>query len=242
MPEFIVYAAFIIFAFFAGTLATLAGFGSSTLLVPVAVMFLPLRQAIFLVACFHLFNNIFKVRAFYKDIDRRVAFLFGLPSIIFAFTGAVFLSKVSADTTQILIGAFLMAFCIYSWLRPEFKLHKKDYNAVIGGSASGFLAGLIGMGGAIRSAFLVAFDLPKTVYVGTSAIIAFVIDCTRVPTYIVTGGVRLDRSLALLPFLIASAYFGVKLGKVLLDRIDQKTFRKVVLVALFLVALKLLVS
>ena len=36
------------------------------------------------------------------------------------------------------------------------------------------LAGLIGLGGAIRSTFLVAFNLPKEVYIGTSALIAFV--------------------------------------------------------------------
>ena len=53
---------FLIASFVAAIVATLAGFGSSTLLVPVALMFMDVGTAVFLVACFHLFNNIFKVK------------------------------------------------------------------------------------------------------------------------------------------------------------------------------------
>ena len=73
MTELLPYAGFIAFSFVAAIVATLAGFGSSTLLIPIAIMFMPLRQAIFLVACFHLFNNIFKIKAFHTDINKKTA-------------------------------------------------------------------------------------------------------------------------------------------------------------------------
>jgi uncharacterized membrane protein YfcA len=239
MTEILPYIGFIAASFIAAGVATLAGFGSSTLLIPIAIMFMPLRQAIFLVACFHLFNNIFKVRAFYADIEKRVAFLFGIPSIIMSFAGAMLISVLHADIIKILIAVFLMVFSVYSWFKPDFKIKSNDRNAVIGGASSGFFAGLIGLGGAIRGMFLLAFGLPKSVYIGTSAVIALAIDCTRVPTYVLTGSVGEKSGFFLIPFLVISAYFGVKVGKRNLERIDQETFKKIVLIALFLVAVKL---
>ena len=75
---------------------------------------------------------------------------------------------------------------------------------------SGFLAGLIGIGGAVRSMFLLAFNLPKEVYVATAALIAFVIDLTRIPTYLFTGAVENHSYYSLLPLLIIIAYLGVR--------------------------------
>jgi uncharacterized membrane protein YfcA len=120
-------------------------------------------------------------------------------------------------------------------------MQETRFNAILGGSCSGLLAGLIGLGGAIRSAFLIAFQLPKEVYVGTSAMVAFVIDLTRIPTYLVTRIVQDTSSYVLLPFLVVSAYLGVRTGKELLGRIEQETFRKVVFIALILVGISLLI-
>jgi len=49
---------FLLAAYVAAVIATVAGFGSSTILIPVAIFFMDLKTAVFLVACFHLFNNL----------------------------------------------------------------------------------------------------------------------------------------------------------------------------------------
>jgi len=235
------YVIFLIASFFAATGATLAGFGSSALLIPVAFSFFDLRTAIFLVACFHLFNNLFKIRLFWKKIDFRTFFNFGIPSICFAFGGAALIAILPIDVISKILAVFLIMYAVYSLFKPKLAVKKSQWTAILGGSLSGFFAGLIGLGGAIRSSFLVAFDFPKEVYVATSAMIAVVIDFTRIPTYILTGSVQARSELYLIPFLIVSAYFGVKLGKILLSRIDQQTFRRIVSIALLLVGLKLLI-
>ena len=61
---------FIIVSFFVAVIATLAGFGSSTLMVPIAVIFMDIKTAVFIVACFHLFNNSFKIK-----MDKKILFL-----------------------------------------------------------------------------------------------------------------------------------------------------------------------
>lgn len=231
---------FLITSYLAACAATIAGFGSSALLIPVAIFFMEIKTAIFVIAVFHLFNNLFKVRFFWSKIDFRTFFLFGIPSIFMAFCGAALISILPIHIIRVVLGAFLILYSGYSFVKPDFRVHKSEKNAVLGGSLSGLLAGLIGLGGAIRSAFLIGFNLPKDVYVGTSALIAVVIDMTRIPTYLVTGSVGYDPHLYLIPFLIVCAYFGVRTGKLLLHRINQKTFRRFVLAALFLIGLRIL--
>lgn len=231
---------FLIASYGAAVAATLAGFGSSALLVPVAILFMDIKTAVFVVAVFHLFNNVFKARFFRKSIDIKIFLLFGIPSILMAFAGAILISHISLGVVKIVLGAFLIVYAVYSFVKPEFGVKESRLSAFIGGTLSGFFAGLIGLGGAIRGAFLTAFNLPKEIYVATSAMIAVVIDTTRIPTYLITRTVQ-DRSCyVLLPFLCVMAYFGVNTGKALLQKINQDTFRRIVGIALFAVGVKML--
>jgi len=231
---------FLLAAYVAAVAATIAGFGSSTVLIPVAMFFMDLKTAVFLVACFHLFNNLFKIRLFFTKIDFRLFWRFGIPSIIFAFLGARCITLLPVELLAKIIAIFLILFSAFSFLKPDMKSKQSHFNTFLGGSLSGFLAGLIGMGGAIRSMFLLAFDLPKEIYIATAALIAFVIDLTRIPTYLLTGAVEDHFYYSLLPVLIIIAYLGVRTGKGLLGKINQDVFRRIVLGALLLVGIRLL--
>jgi hypothetical protein len=96
------------------------------------------------------------------------------------------------------------------------------------------------MGGAVRSLFLSAFDLPKSVYIATGGAIALVIDTTRLTTYFLHGE-RLEKLIlwGMLIFIPAS-FLGAKTAQLVVNKIPQKYFRVVVVVFLLLVAVKLL--
>jgi len=94
--------------------------------------------------------------------------------------------------------------------------------------------------GLLRTLTPEELGLPKEVYVATAALIAFVIDLTRIPTYLWTGLVKESTYYVLLPVLVVIAYGGVKTGKVLLGKVNQDIFRKIVLTVLMLIGLKLL--
>jgi len=231
---------FLLAAYIAAIFATIAGFGSSMVLIPVAMFFMDLKTAVFFVACFHLFNNLFKVRLFFTKIDFKLFWLFGIPSIIFAFLGARFITVLPVELLVQILAIFLILFSCGTFFKPNIKIKQNSFNALLGGGLSGFLAGLIGMGGAVRSMFLVTFGLPKEVYVATGALIAFVIDLTRIPTYLWTGVVSNHAYYALLPILVIIAYLGVRTGKSLLGKINQEIFRKIVLGTLLLVGIRML--
>ena len=73
------------------------------------------------------------------------------------------------------------------FIKPDFKIKANRLTAATGGALSGFMAGIFGMGGAVRSLFLSAFNLQKEVYIVTGAAIAIVIDITRLGTYLSKG-------------------------------------------------------
>jgi len=234
------YTIFIICSFFAAFVATIAGFGSSTLLIPAALYFMDFQTAVFIVACFHLFNNLFKVKLFANGIDFKIAREFGLMSIIFAFIGARCINYFPTENLKVSIAIFIIAFSFYSLFNPSFTIKANFNNSLLGGILSGFLAGLIGLGGAIRTAFLIHYGMKKEVYIATAALIALLVDFTRIPTYILQGSVQSPQHYVLLPILIISAFLGVKLGKKYIDKIDQGLFKKLVFSGLILLGLSII--
>jgi uncharacterized membrane protein YfcA len=93
------------------------------------------------------------------------------------------------------------------------------------GASYGFLAGIFGIGGAVRSVFLSAFGLPKAVYIATSGAIAPAIDSMRIAAYL-AGGSSLEPSIlsGLILFILASL-IGSIMGKRVVERIPQENFR-----------------
>ena len=224
----------------AATVGTLTGFGSSTIMLPVIILFFPLPQALLFVGIIHWFNDIWKIILFKKGVHWKLLLGFGIPGIIASFLGASLAITIPTQILSQILGALLIAYVLLLAIKPTFKLAQTNLTSVSGGSLSGFFAGIFGLGGAIRGLFLSAFDLPKSVYIFTSGAIALVIDSTRLVTYYV-GGVRLSPLLTtgFLLFIPASLV-GAKIAKRVVNKIPQNKFRTVIALFLFLVGIKLL--
>lgn len=232
---------FFILAFLAEFAGTIAGFGSSTLLMPLAVFFFEFPVALTLVAFFHLFGNIGRISFFKHSFDKRIFLLFGIPSIFLTILGAFLVAFISQPLLKVLLGTFLLGYAIFSFVKETFKLKTTIPNCIIGGSLSGFFAGLIGTGGALRGAFLTAFHLEKSVYIATAAAIALVVDLTRIPVYVLNKFLPPNQYL-LLPFLAVIALAGAFAGKKAVSSLHQKLFRKIVLACIALVSIQLLIE
>src|SRR3990172_1380009 len=178
---------FFLTALFAEIVGTIAGFGSSTILLPLATFFFNFTTALALVAFFHLFGNLSRVGFFRAGLDKETILKFGIPSVIFSIIGALLVKYVSQDLLKGILGIFLLIYSTTFLLKENLQIKKSLVNALLGGSLSGFLAGLIGTGGALRGAFLNSFNLPKDRYIATAAAIALAVDITRLPVYVVQG-------------------------------------------------------
>jgi hypothetical protein len=218
----------------AATIGTITGFGTSTLMIPVLVTFLPPVEAIFLVAIIHWFGDVWKVALFRKGFNLRLLALFGAVGLATSYLGAA--ASIVADERILLrfLGAFLAGYALFLMLRSRFRVPARNLAALTGGALSGFFAGMFGIGGAIRSMFLTAFDLPKAVYIATAGAIGLLVDSTRIITYL-AGGATLPSELryGLLLFIPVS-FVGARVAKRIVDKVPQDRFR--FLVAAFLLA------
>jgi uncharacterized membrane protein YfcA len=229
-------------AFIAEIIGTMAGFGAATVLTPIAAWFMDIRTAIAVVAVFHLFGNASRLVFFGRHIRWRIWARFGLPGVLCGILGAAVASRLPSAAIALAFGAFLL---IYVWLSVRAPSGRRlpDRPLVLtgGGILSGFIAGLLGTGGAIRSACLLVFGLPKEAYIGTSAAIALVVDATRLPVYL-AGGFLPPQMAPVLAGLLAAAFSGAWVGQRLVRRVSAAVFRRVVLAMLALMGVKLLVD
>ena len=231
---------FLIIAFVSEVIGTVAGFGSSTIALPISLLFLDFKTAIILVAFLHIFGNIGRIGFFRFGFDKTILLKFGIISVLFSLAGALLVNYTPQAVLKGTLGIFLIIYSFVSW-SGTFRLKASNATALAGGMLSGFLAGLIGTGGALRAMFLNAFQLPKERYIATAAAIALAVDATRIPVYI-SGG-YLDNNLYwLVPLIFILAIAGSFTGKKIVDRIPQNFFRRIVLLAIFIVGFKFVID
>lgn len=226
--------------FFAALVGTVTGFGTSMIMVPVLAMFFPPLEAIFFVAIIHLFNDVWKVALFRAWFHGKLIILFGVTGIIGSYIGASFSVQVDQFFLARALGAFLIGYAGFLIYHSKFKVTPTSAIAVAGGAISGFSAGLIGIGGAVRGAFISAFDLPKAVYIATAGAIGIMIDSTRIIAYAVNGVGFPPRLWWGMLLFIPLSFLGAEAAKKIVDRISQRTFRMVIALFLFAVGIKLL--
>lgn len=227
--------------FFAGIIGTITGFGISTIMVPVVLLFLPLPETLLFVGVVHWFGDLWKMYFFKKGIDWKLLIFFGVPGVLTAFLGATLVLKLPSQFLSQIVGAVLIAYVLFLLARPSFKIKRNAVAAGLGGAGSGFLGGLTGVGGgALRAIVLTAFNVPKSTYIFTSGLLGAVIDASRVATYFLTG-IRISPllSLGLIAFIPASLA-GAWVAKGIVEKIPQGTFRGIVAIFLLLLGIKFL--
>jgi uncharacterized membrane protein YfcA len=224
----------------ASGIGTMTGFGTSTIMVPIMLLFYPVPQTLFFVGIIHFFGNVWKLLLFRKGVMWRLILSFGVPGVAATFLGASLVFDVPAAVLSRILGSFLIIYVIYLFAKSSFKVKPNLIFGACGGALSGFFAGIFGIGGAVRGLFLTAFDLPKAVYIATAGSIALFIDATRLTTYFSKGARLPDMLLCGLPLFIPASFIGAAITKRIVDRIPQEHFRKIIAVFLLLMGIKLL--
>jgi uncharacterized membrane protein YfcA len=227
---------FLILALLAEILGTVGGFGSSVFFVPIGNFYFDFHSVLGLTALFHLASNLSKLLLFKKGIDKEILLRLGIPAVVFVVLGSWSLRYLDTDILQVVLGIFLVAFSLLFLLKKQLVLKATTRNALIGGSLSGFSAGLLGTGGAIRGLTMAAFNLEKSVFIATSALIDLLIDVSRTAVYWNNGYIH-RHDLIYLPFLVVIGLLGTWIGKKILVYIPHSNFRRISLFLILLIGL-----
>jgi uncharacterized membrane protein YfcA len=180
-------------------LTLFSGFGLGTLLLPAFALFFPVEVAVAATAVVHGANNIFKIGIVGRHAEKALVLRFGVPAIIAAFAGASALGYVShfgeiatytlgsreavITPIKVTIGALMLIFALFELLPRLRELKFKRKYLFIGGILSGFFGGFSGHQGALRAAFLAKVGISTEAFVGTNAVIGFMVDMARILTY-----------------------------------------------------------
>ncbi len=256
--EFVVVA---FAALFVSGLTLFSGFGLGTLLMPVFALFFPVEFAVAATAIVHGANNIFKIGAVGMHADRTLVLRFGVPAIAAAFVGAAALGYVSrfgeiaryslglheavVTPIKLAMGALMFVFALFELLPSLRNLKFERKHLFMGGILSGFFGGFSGHQGALRAAFLTKVGVSAEAFVGTNAVIGFMVDLARILTY--AGMFFLAKTSSPLgrehwPLIvtgIVAAFSGVVIGKRFLNKITMKTVQTITGVLLLGIAVAL---
>lgn len=241
MIGFSLFIAFLVFI--ANVVGTISGFGLSTIMTPILVLFLPLPETILFVCIIHWFHDVWKLGFFWHGIEWWLFLSFGVPTIIAAFLGSLLVSPAQSTLLSVLLGLFLISSMLIIYVVPKVFIPHNWVTQMIGGALSGFFAGIFGIRGVVRSLFFLSFDLQKATFIGTTGAISILLDSTRFVTYFFIKGIRV----AAFPWwtfvvFVATSFLGAYVGYLILGKIPEEKFRLVVAAFLLAVGIKLLIT
>ncbi|MDF1673064.1 MAG: sulfite exporter TauE/SafE family protein [Vicingaceae bacterium] len=220
---------FILLALLAEILGTVGGFGSSLFFVPIASYFLDFHSVLGITAMFHVSSNITKIAFFRKGFDKKMVLSLGIPAVIFVIIGAYLSQFFDTKYLEIALGFFLISMSLILLIFKKLIIKPTTNNSITGGAFSGFAAGLLGTGGAIRGITMAAFNLRMEVFIATSAIIDLGIDSSRSVVYYFNGYIH-KHDLYLIPILLVVSVVGTYIGKKILEKISEERFKGIVLI------------
>ena len=252
------YLLLIIVAFSASWLTFFSGFGLGTLLTPVFYfLFKDLTLAIASTAIVHLSNNLFKFALMKRSVNWNIVIPFGLAASPAAILGAILTSyftdvnlyhyTLGNQTYAIklinsIFGLVLIGFALIE-LIPKWSIVFAKQSLWLGGGISGFFGGLSGHQGALRTAFLIRYELSKEAFIASGIVIALIIDLVRIPVYFTNFELGTLQSQWLpIVITIGSAILGAVLGKFFLKKIPFKQLTNFISIGMIIFGIALLLG
>lgn len=171
-------------------------------------------------------------RAAWQSARRfRVYLLVGAAALVLS---AQLVTVVPLQLLLGIIGVPVVLFALLQILGWQLRLARQRAGTEAGiGAFAGFLGGMSGIWGPPTVMYLTALNTPKAEQVRVQGVIYGLGALVLLGAHVVSGILRAD-TLPLSAALVVPAILGMWIGGRLLDRIDQRLFRKVTLVVLLL--------
>lgn len=214
--------------FVAGAVASLAGFGVGSLLTPLLTSAFGAKLAVAVVSIPHAIATLARLWRLSSDIDWSVMKGFGVASALGGLAGAWLFTQAAGSALARLLGVLLIVVGCVELAASSQRLRVPAGWAWAAGAVSGVFGGMVGNQGGVRSAGLLAFDLPPRAFVATAAAIALIVDAVRVPFYAWSTGPAMFDAIRLIAVATIGVVAGTFVGTGLLLRLPPVVFRRAV--------------
>ena len=210
----------------AGAIAGVAGFGIGSILTPLLAVRLGTKVAVAVVSVPHLIGTAVRFSTVWRHVDRRILLQFGILSALGGLLGALLNSRANSPALTIVFGLLLITAGTSSLTGIFERLQLGRFGAWTAGFVSGLFGGLVGNQGGIRSAALLAFDIPKESFVATATAIALVVDGARMPVYFAIEGRAIAANWPLVVASAAGVVAGTLWGVKVMRHLPELVFRR----------------
>jgi uncharacterized protein len=212
----------------AGAIASLSGFGIGSILTPMLAASLGTKLAVAVVSVPHFIGTALRFVLIREHLDKRVLVSFGVTSAIGGLAGALLHVWLRSAVLGYVLGSLLVFAGLMGITGVAGRMRFGRTTGWIAGALSGVFGGLVGNQGGIRSAALLGFEVSKESFVATATAIALLVDLFRMPVYAVTQHREIASAWPLVLVATVGVIVGTLVGKPLLQKIPEKTYRAVV--------------
>lgn len=180
---------------------------------------------------------IYQFRRIFAASHLKILIPAGIVGII---VGSILMGYLNREILRTLIGIIAIVFCLDYWFRPAAAQMKASgrLGGYVWGALAGFTSTQIHAGAAPVSVYLLPQKLDKAVLIGTMAIFFTVLNYVKLIPYTMMGFLNLENVLTSI-VLMPLAPVGVKLGNMVLHRVNQKVLYRFLYAFLFISGIKL---
>ena len=211
------------------------GIGGGTILLAFMAVLIPPAALIPIHAVVQLGANSFRTLLLAKHVNVSVLLPFVSGSALGSIIGGGLLLQIPSWLMQFAIAGFI----IWSVFGKVPAIGRK--HIVFAGGFSGFLTMLFGATGPFVSAFVKTLRLPRLEHIGTNSLMMTLQHALKIGVFGILG-FKFGDYLLLIVALLVCVVAGTALGRVVLFRINQQSFVKVLNIVLIVLAARLLWS
>jgi uncharacterized protein len=230
-------------AFFVGLSKGGLGGTLGSLATPMMALVMPADQVIGLILPVLMLADLFAVLLHWGRWNTRFIILL-LPGAIAGVTiGTLFITNAPTAYLRVGMGIIIIIFTLYrlleAYIRRPVAYVSKNWHGAAAGVIAGIGSSLAHIGGPPVSIYLLMQNITPQVFIGTSAIFFLILNWIKVPYYMYADLFNIPLLVSVL-WLMPLVPLGTWVGRWAADRINHRTFEKVILVLLAITGLMLI--
>ena len=241
----------ILSAFITSSISAVIGMGGGIILLGIMAIIIPEGyMVIALHGIIQLISNTTRTYVFRNHLKNKLIKEFSLGALIGAALSGLIIflliqfynvnsaSEIKVDFLKPIIGIFIIWYLFLKGPKKE-KISKSFVKV---GGISGLASVFVGATGPLIAPFFLKSNLTKENIIANKAACQMITHCTKIPLFIYFFNMNYINEYQILLPLICAVFIGTNFGKYILQMIPEELFKKLFKTALFLIAIRLIVS
>ena len=241
----------IIAAFITSSISAVLGMGGGIILLGIMAILIPEGyMVIALHGIIQLVSNTTRTYVFKNHLKKDLIKEFSIGAFVGSALSVIIImiliqlfqvssaNEIKVEILKPLIGLFIIWYLFFKGPEKE----KQITSFISVGAISGLSSIFVGATGPLIAPFFLSRSLLKENIIANKAACQMITHCTKIPLFIYFFNVNyLEKYTILLPLILA-VFLGTNFGKKILSFIPEKLFKKLFKIALFIIAVRLILS